>query len=410
MKIIIKDSAIVPSTSKATKNRFAVIVGVNGVGKTRMLEDINSLITRRPRKSNNEIEISGDIKKCLYIKADKQRLFGETNRISEKAILNLKKNKYLPINPEEISSKILFNLSTIQNSEAFSFYEDYDVDFGTLWRENFGGVVSISRRDTKSVAEAYNAFVVHSTNVFKFFNLYKNDWGVELDKFLIRYKEFDLLKMKVHFQEMKDVWKSSKILHKYLPDFPEAMDVLLDNRNAFAESFQTRNAYRENYMKFEEWKNISILEKYGLVTSQISNRKLSSGESRMLDVLLSISTFISDNEKVEKIVLIDEVDLYLHPNWVYTLVATIDQLATDKKTGFILTTHNSLVLNAFEKKQVYIKDESSIKNPEFETFGKSNDFLLREIFNIENSSSSTFNKYRDKYFEKMMKDLENENL
>lgn len=63
------------------------------------------------------------------------------------------------------------------------------------------------------------------------------------------------------------------------------------------------------------------------------------------------------------IVLIDEVDLHLHPSWQQRIVPSLRR--TFPNVQFILTTHSPQVLSTVPAKSVRILDESGVSTPKF---------------------------------------------
>lgn len=55
---------------------------------------------------------------------------------------------------------------------------------------------------------------------------------------------------------------------------------------------------------------------------QIASEEMSSGEFAMLSMVLSISTAASDSHTL---ILIDEPELSLHPNWQMTIIDNLDR-------------------------------------------------------------------------------------
>ena len=81
------------------------------------------------------------------------------------------------------------------------------------------------------------------------------------------------------------------------------------------------------------------------------------------------------------IVLIDEIDLHLHPKWQRLVVPALT--TTFPNVQFIITTHSALVLRRLKREQVLILKNSQIlsQNPYFE--GRDSNSILEDIFGIE---------------------------
>lgn len=111
---------------------------------------------------------------------------------------------------------------------------------------------------------------------------------------------------------------------------------------------------------------------------KISVMKLSQGEKTLLSLVLDIARrLIILNPSLENplegqgIVLIDEFDLHLHPQWQKEAARNL--VETFPNCQFFLTTHSPIVLTEVDRKHIYIleNDENesiSIKRPE-QSFG-----------------------------------------
>lgn len=79
---------------------------------------------------------------------------------------------------------------------------------------------------------------------------------------------------------------------------------------------------------------------------------LSSGEFAKTSLFSSIYNFlIADETHGFKLFLIDEADLYLHPEWqrkfIFELIELIKSIGLESKTQFIITTHSPLIIGDF---------------------------------------------------------------
>lgn len=63
---------------------------------------------------------------------------------------------------------------------------------------------------------------------------------------------------------------------------------------------------------------------------------------------------VLDPQEMEGLVLIDEVDLYLHPSWQVGLVQALKE--TFPRMQFVVTTHSPILLTAFRREEVVVLD------------------------------------------------------
>lgn len=85
-------------------------------------------------------------------------------------------------------------------------------------------------------------------------------------------------------------------------------------------------------------------------------------------------------EKTPGIVLIDEVDLHLHPQWQQTILS--DLHAIFPKVQFIVSSHAPAVINSVPRDQIRILDNGEIYLPAAQTYGRDANSILREVMKV----------------------------
>lgn len=146
-----------------------------------------------------------------------------------------------------------------------------------------------------------------------------------------------------------------------------------------------------------EYKNLRItripkpqmlVEKNG---ETLSLNQLSDGEKNMIAMVGDIARRLSmANPTMENplegdgIVLIDEVDLHLHPKWQRLIVSKLVDVFPN--TQFIVTTHSPQILSHVQAENIFIlkqeKDNISVTKPT-ESYGKSTDRQLENLLGVE---------------------------
>jgi predicted ATP-binding protein involved in virulence len=132
-----------------------------------------------------------------------------------------------------------------------------------------------------------------------------------------------------------------------------------------------------------------------------------------------------DYTKTRAILLIDEIDTYLHPKWQRTILNVLATTFTD--TYFIITTHSPLVISNLPQKlnvKIYTISKNktgkiiAFEEPNFNPYGATPDSILENMMNIKdkrptpvNEMFTAFNKAVQgnalEEAEKIMGDLEN---
>ncbi|MGE6355327.1 AAA family ATPase [Flavobacterium sp. NPDC079362] len=101
------------------------------------------------------------------------------------------------------------------------------------------------------------------------------------------------------------------------------------------------------------------------------------------------------------VVLIDEIDLHLHPSWQKNVVKFLSEIFP--ATQFIVTSHSPLVIQSLEKLNLFILDNSEngvlIKKSSKTTFkGWSIEEILEDVMNLQNGNySDTYNSFFNEF-------------
>jgi len=117
--------------------------------------------------------------------------------------------------------------------------------------------------------------------------------------------------------------------------------------------------------------------------------QLSDGEKMLLMLVtdlarrLAIANPNSDNNALlgQGIVLIDEIDLHLHPQWQRNVIPSLTQ--TFPNCQFIVTTHSPQVLSGVKKENVFILENSQLVKHTPYTYGKDSNSILYELMNVK---------------------------
>ena len=104
-------------------------------------------------------------------------------------------------------------------------------------------------------------------------------------------------------------------------------------------------------------------------------------------------------EETDGIVLIDEIDLHLHPKWQQTVL--VDLCNTFKNIQFIVTTHSPQVISTVPGHQIRILDGNQVYSAAAEgTQGAESSRILKRIFGVDprpknDPNTKKLNEYLD---------------
>ena len=85
-------------------------------------------------------------------------------------------------------------------------------------------------------------------------------------------------------------------------------------------------------------------------------------------------------EETTGVVVIDEIDLHLHPQWQQTIISDLNTIFP--KIQFIVSSHAPAVINSVAKEQIRILDNGEIYMPAAQTYGIDANSILREVMKV----------------------------
>ena len=85
-------------------------------------------------------------------------------------------------------------------------------------------------------------------------------------------------------------------------------------------------------------------------------------------------------EATSGVVVIDEIDLHLHPQWQQTIISDLNTIFP--KIQFIVSSHAPAVINSVAKERIRILDNGEIYMPAAQTYGRDANSILREVMKV----------------------------
>ena len=232
----------------------------------------------------------------------------------------------------------------------------------------------------------------------------KTKYSQEHDEFLrIEIKIEQLKEIQEHINDIdyfpndEEKYKYSAKIARQIEDEEEKYNSLLI-RNAFLKDTLNEvqilplKFVRRAIEEFTEFKNIRI-QRQGTPTmivekdgEELDVNQLSQGEKSLLALvgdiarrLAILNPSLDDPLQGEGVVMIDEVDLHLHPKWQHDL---IDKLVrTFPNVQFILTTHSPLIVSDSPNILVYSLENGNLHKTK-NIYGEDANTLLNNIFDV----------------------------
>lgn len=193
---------------------------------------------------------------------------------------------------------------------------------------------------------------------------------------------------------------------KRIPELSVVKDALRQSYMAIDETIKTAEfSFKVKSGELE----VTIRRENGIVES-LPLRILSDGIKSTLSMIADIAYRMAilnpqllDNilEETSGVVLIDEIDMHLHPSWQKKIISVLNKIFP--KVQFVFTTHSPSVLSNISNKNVLILDNFEIYPLENMTYGKDIEAILREVMRVQVRPKEVIDKL------KLFNDLLDEN-
>ena len=413
-----------PTEDRASN--VTVIVGNNGAGKSQILQALATglswfldLFKGKENKFGSSIDISqinnkfdkASIEISLLNRFEKSLNWSVTtvkDRLPNWTSSNLQNGNNL----DELFSNYFrdYELGLISSLPLIVYYSDSrDINHKPFnWNESFTTNILTGYENALSAGLSYNQFfqwfrdiedIENETILLGFDKQTKEEMPYLRNIQLLRLEEQDLenqlefsegldrAKIYTHLGEIKE-----QIFHAE-QEF-ERITKNLDDYKATI-NYQGKpslNAVRKSIEYFTEFKNprirrqgtpTMIVEKDG---EELDVNQLSQGEKSLMTLVGDIARRLAilnpsfdDPLQGEGVVMIDEVDLHLHPKWQHNL---IDKLVrTFPNVQFILTTHSPLIVSDSPNILVYSLENGNLHKTK-NIYGEDANTLLNNIFDV----------------------------
>lgn len=354
---------------------FIVFIGTNGCGKSSIMDSIAMALahvvgqlkspngkysidfffkTQDIKNGTSKAEITLELEgfeKNIIIKTSKE--IDQKNisyEIQPKAILNNLKNQ---LKSDTRSSLPLFAYYSLNRTTA--------IDYNSKIKSNYNRILN-----------GYNNSINHKISTFQDFKT----WFI--------YQENIENEQKIELKEWGFQIDSLKIIRTAIENFLSIIDT-----SEYKELKVSR--YKESNLEYSETSNFAEL----VITKneeEIRIEQLSSGEKMMIFLVADISRRLvilnsAKNTTLEKegIVLIDEIELHLHPKWQRKIIPALKSVFPNVQ--FITTTHSPQILSSLSDKEVIIIHQGKQFTPSINPLGRDSNGILEEIFDTTDRPS-----------------------
>lgn len=348
----------------------AVFIGWNGAGKSSVLEAIKGIMFLLSRRILSESELPKDTLGDLDVKVGEQScvLSAEFVRPDENKTIELK------ISHDLASGSASYKLDP--HSGAWLVKEE---DKGQLLSNHSIPVLAyytVDRRLIMQAAEQQESkrYLIPQQRA------YEGAWGgsLQFDHF-IRW-----------FVEEENKENREKIR---LKDFEYKHPALNAVRKAWQSFFAAIGESQYENLRVEEraFNQFTSAPSSLVITKDgqdLNLQQLSDGERLSLGMVADIAhrlvlanPALDDPLQGHGIVLIDEIELHLHPAWQRRIVPALEQ--TFPNIQFIMTTHSPQVLSRLPREHVFILDRFKVVAKTPYTEGRDSNSILYDLFGLE---------------------------
>lgn len=387
------------------KSLYTIFIGQNGTGKTQALSAIQKIfqaIYVFKHYNKNTFEFNFNLSYMMG-----NDLFEVLK--SDIGILFKFNGTEIAINQVELPSKLLASSYMINDKFLFQSFNAPDYDEENQFYEYLGVRDATNASHTTTISKRLVLNILKSVRKLKFRKGFRS---------ILKYLELDN-KIKINFQinsefvsgnrirENNIIEKIRKKNEELLSDeidiyidylnkiIKQGIDVQNSRSNTFGISYELFMGDSEQLGIYNELELVYELLKLNIVhmpTIEIKRNRFynvesaSSGENHFLFNMINILTYI----KMNSLVLIDEPEISLHPNWQYKYVAVLNDIFSSYNSHFLIATHSHFIISDLPPKQSEIvrfdrdSDGTSIvEHEESDTFGWSAENILYNIFHMK---------------------------
>jgi predicted ATP-binding protein involved in virulence len=430
---------------RGEKNRFTVIVGKNGVGKSRLLSNIantfrsldppakSRALPRRANNSPQDFTLYWDFHGSEFIATN----YRGVSYIAESSYKMPRKVICTSVSP--------FDKFPINRKPASVFHEVEDFENTSSYRylgaKNHLGQFSSKSQLNRFIESLFLASRKSKAEVQKLSDVFGNLGYVPVLTTLYKvvkerpaeellsavlsnaksFKNFIQTRSKnIRNQRISHIVNSSETITRMRKILTEMLGFENDRRHwALSLNF----AKNPRLYSDERFRDISILTRLKLIylhdvylykkesKQEIAIKDMSSGEQCVVVTMLGIASEISD----DTLICIDEPEISLHPEWQETYIEWLQQ-TFDQYYGchFILATHSPQILSRLESEnsavllmdvgtlhpaKEYVEQSADYQLVQaFQTPGFRNEYLIREALTVYSNLSDT-GKVNAKYSE-----------
>lgn len=403
-----KSISLIKDNNYSDENYTTIILGPNGTGKSTLLREICRMFRDTYGRRNGPYEkkfleykyyfnyyLDYDFYDMTYVNQRKKYTVNDTTTTLDKwqfpasiiAVSSLPNDKFIYSKNDDDS---IYKYAGIRSSNS---------SYGT--KSIIKNLISLIAKSSFDKVDALK-IVLDELGFKKDLNVY------------FKTKSFDLSNMFNNVNQLDDYfinWKE-KSNRKTVPYSYSLYQQINENDKERILDFLTNKIQKDgiyydlfNEKEFQSFQDdydvLQILLNLDLLATPLmffnknniynDDSNISSGEYNLIFQFMRILLLLTDNS----LLLIDEPEVSLHPNWQLNYISLLNKcLSKYKGVHTIIATHSHLLLSSLDSKNsavVTISDNLDFEFIDYDIYGWSPENILYRVFNITS--------YRNKYFE-----------
>jgi predicted ATP-binding protein involved in virulence len=400
------------------KVNITAIVGENGSGKSSVLEILTQISYEDNIKNIGSFFYllkDGESYKCfsydLSIRCDFTECINKPLR--ESTLESIREHDKIKIFLTQHINVAYLNISHFERDKIIKNDKRQDLDkliyLGVFHKNNF---TKGHKDSTRPVFDEFNPSNFHFNQIQRIINLIKIPDYKELIFRHLNIKSIYYLGLsydeKIVFDELDAIEKKTalSISQQEIEEFKK----ILDDSYFEIESDKFDSLFKSLNHIFENQEEIPF--RFTLYSKSKTPIYLSGGENTILFYIEKIALLLDKliDKKKSTVLLFDEVELYLHPNWQKKIISIILEIFKieflNKPIQLIITSHSPFILSDLAKENIiFLKDGKNDKGINHkQTFGANIHTLLSDSFFMDEGLMGEFAKNKIKKIVKQLND------
>ena len=363
-------------------SNVAVLIGENGAGKSSILNAVSKFINAYFRQIFRDAGVDTSVEESAYFKITD---YNNYNNLPPKINLqfienseNLDLSIYLEgqkgsFLKKEKGEKINFKLLASYNNSGEkieispeSFYIEqtnfyFNIGERNLFNSIYADCKSINLTDSNKTIKYFEEWFLSLENL-------ELQTKVEKENFNFRLTELEIFRhfIKTFYNNLNDI-KFDDLKGKR-----EKGDNFFQSASNWIELKKDNKSLRLNQLSSGE---INLL----MLVSDIVRRQILLFDLNQMPVFeIKEEPTIENIQQSEGIILIDEIELHLHPKWQRNILPALTK--TFPNIQFIVTTHSPQVASSVPNNSIFVIEDFKLVEATQHTFGRDTNALLWELF------------------------------